>query len=101
MNEDQTWLHFMKMTTCISCTVWHSGYTEWKQDIEELAQFYMQCLEQVIVFLISCACQSDDWEGICCCIRDIIKYLFAHNLPQPPTPSVTNLGGSRSGPHEE
>ena len=33
------------------------------------------------------ACQSDDWEGSFCCITDIIKYLFAHNLPQPPTPS--------------
>ena len=47
MNEDQTGLHFMKIP------VWHSGNIEWKQDIEELAQFYMQCLEQVIVFLIS------------------------------------------------
>ena len=31
--------------------------------------------------------QSDDCEGICC-IRDIIKYLFEHNLPQPPTPLI-------------
>ena len=41
-----------------------------------------------VLNLIS-ACQSDDWEGIFCCIRDIIKYLFAHNLPQPPTPSTS------------
>ena len=25
----------------------------------------------------------------CCIYRDIIKYLFAHNLPQPPTPSTS------------
>ena len=41
-----------------------------------------------VLNLIS-ACQSDDWEGIICCIRDIIKYVFAHNLPQPPTPSTS------------
>ena len=41
-----------------------------------------------VLNLIS-ACQSDDWEGIFCCIRDIIKYVFAHNLPQPPTPSTS------------
>ena len=35
------------------------------------------------------ACQSDDWEGISCCIIDIIKYVFAHDLPQPPTHSTS------------
>ena len=35
------------------------------------------------------ACQSDDWEGIFCCIRDFIKYVFVHNLPQPPIPSTS------------
>ena len=36
-----------------------------------------------VLNLIS-ACQSDDWECIFCCIRDIVKYLFAHNLPNHP-----------------
>ena len=47
MNEDQTFLHFMKM----SCVALRK--LEWKQDIEEVAHFCRQCLEQVTVFLIS------------------------------------------------
>ena len=77
MNEDLTWLHFMmscmalrkhRMETrhCGACSVLYAG----------------------VLNLIS-ARQSDDWEGIFCCIRDIIKYLFEHNLPQAPTPSTS------------
>ena len=82
--EHSLWMKTRHGCILWRCRVWHSRNIEWKQDIEELAQFCMQWLEQVIVFLI-----SYDWEGIFCYIKNIIKYVFAHNLPQPPTPSTS------------
>ena len=50
--EDSLWMKTWH--GCILwCPVWHSGNIEWKQDIEGIAQFCMQCIEQVMVFLIS------------------------------------------------
>ena len=51
--EDSLWIKTRHGCILWRFPVWHSGNIEWKQDIEELAQFCMQCLDQVIVFLIS------------------------------------------------
>ena len=84
MNEDQTWLHFLKMS-CMALQkyrveTWHWGACS--------VLYAVARAGDSVLNLIS-ACQSDNWEGIFCCIRDIIKYVFEHNLPQPPTPSTS------------
>ena len=84
MKEDQTWLHFMKIS-CVTLRKYRMETRHWG------ACWVLYAVPRAgdsVLNLIS-ACQPDDWEGIFCCIRDIIKYLFAHNLPQPPTPSTS------------
>ena len=84
MNEDQTWLHFMN-TSCMALRKYRMETRHWGACpvLPEVPR-----AGDSVLNLIS-ACQSDDWEGILCCIRDIIKYLFAQYLPQPPTPSTS------------
>ena len=51
------------------------------EDIGELAQFFIQYLEQVesLLHLIS-ACRSGDWEGYLAALENLIKYFFARDL---------------------
>ena len=84
MNEDQTWLHFMKMP----CMALRKYRMETRHGGAYSALYAVHRAGDSVLNIIS-ACQSDDWEGIFCCIRDIFKYLCAHNLPQPPTPSTS------------
>ena len=84
MNEDQTWLHFMKMS-CMALQKYRVETRHWGA----CSVLYAVARAGDSVLNLISACQSDDWEGIFCCIRDIIKYVFAHNLPQPPTRSTS------------
>ena len=75
MNENQTWLHFMKM----SCMALRKYIMETRHWGACSVLYAVHRAGDSVLNLIS-ACQSDDWEGIFCCIRYIIKHLFAHNL---------------------
>ena len=64
---------------------WYVGqlkmHIEDKENIGELAQFFLQYLQQVesLLQLIS-ACRSGDWEGYLAALENNIKYFFAHDL---------------------
>ena len=93
---------FCQSVYCICCPTWprqtNSGKWHWHSHVPLIvvlkhwgacSVLYAVARAGDSVLNLISACQSDDWEGIVCCLRDIIKYVFAHNLPQPPTPSTS------------